>query len=212
MSETTKNMIEAWDANALVPEQDKKSLIVAIDAAVLRAQAVMLAACSQHVPWDTGHCACGQRWLPVGANNVAECWQDHIRALATPDIERALDQSRHDWLGTLPHDGSLLVVAGAETVRIFSGAALAEREREARLPLDQALDRINDIRNSIVGYQGFNFSMHAYPLVAALNAIGINGLGHEQARASLKEITAKIEKWQEDANASIAQLSKETPL
>lgn len=43
----------------------------------------------------------------------------------------------------------------------------------------RALDKINKIRNSIVGMQGFNFSEHAYPLVAALNECGFEGDGYE---------------------------------
>lgn len=42
----------------------------------------------------------------------------------------------------------------------------AERDR-----FKLALDKINGIRNSIIGIQGFNFSEHAYPLVAALDAV-----------------------------------------
>src|SRR6266404_270285 len=48
-----------------------------------------------------------------------------------------------------------------------------EQTREQEAKLREALDRVNDVRNSLIGYQGFNFSMHAYPLVAALNAVGI---------------------------------------
>lgn len=46
-----------------------------------------------------------------------------------------------------------------------------------------ALAKINCIRNSIIGMQGFRFSMHAYPLVAALNAAGFEGMSYEDAKA-----------------------------
>ncbi len=71
---------------------------------------------------------------------------------------------------------------------------------EAGQAMREALERINDVRNSLIGYQGFNFSMHAYPLVAALEAVGIKGMDYEEARGKLKEINARIEKWQAEAN------------
>ena len=46
-----------------------------------------------------------------------------------------------------------------------------ETERDA---LKATLRKINGIRNSIIGQQGFNFSEHAYPLVAALNEAGFD--------------------------------------
>lgn len=59
-------------------------------------------------------------------------------------------------------------------------------EGSARLAIaDKALEKINAIRNSIVGYQGFNFSEHAYPLVAALEEAGIKGASYAGNRANL---------------------------
>jgi len=48
-----------------------------------------------------------------------------------------------------------------------------------------ALSKISDIRDSIVGQQGFNFSEHAYPLVAVLGSVGFPGKGYEIARENL---------------------------
>lgn len=45
-----------------------------------------------------------------------------------------------------------------------------------------ALEGINAIRNSIVGLQAFNWSEHAYPLVALLDGIGCVGLEYDAAR------------------------------
>ena len=81
---------------------------------------------------------------------------------------------------------------------------MTDQEQQAR-EWREALDRINDVRNSLIGYQGFNFSMHAYPLVAALEAVGIEGMDYEEARAKLEEISAKIDKWQAEANKRIAE-------
>ena len=45
--------------------------------------------------------------------------------------------------------------------------------------------KVNAIRNSIVGMQGFNFSEHAYPLVYALNEAGFKGEPYEMAAKNL---------------------------
>lgn len=53
----------------------------------------------------------------------------------------------------------------------------AERD-EARA----VLAKINDIRNSIIGFQKVGWSEHVYPLVAALGEAGFEGEGYEEAR------------------------------
>jgi hypothetical protein len=50
------------------------------------------------------------------------------------------------------------------------------------MKLRTALDKINDIRNSIIGLQRINWSEHIYPLVAALDAAGLVGMGYDKAR------------------------------
>jgi len=53
------------------------------------------------------------------------------------------------------------------------------------IKLRAALSKLNEIRNSIVGVQGFNFSEHAYPMVAALNEAGFEGLPYPEAKANV---------------------------
>jgi len=48
-----------------------------------------------------------------------------------------------------------------------------------------ALDKINAIRNSIIGLQKISWSEHIYPLVAALNDAGIVGLDYQEATANV---------------------------
>jgi hypothetical protein len=48
--------------------------------------------------------------------------------------------------------------------------------------LVEALTKINDIRNSIIGFQTMDWSEHIYPLVAALNAAGFDGMSYPEAR------------------------------
>ncbi|MBR8343038.1 hypothetical protein KDX40_04705 [Burkholderia ambifaria] len=49
--------------------------------------------------------------------------------------------------------------------------------------LRNALISINGIRNSIIGLHTLNWSEHVYPLVAALDAAGFEGMGYPEARA-----------------------------
>lgn len=62
-----------------------------------------------------------------------------------------------------------------------AGRAAAERIAS----LEAALTKISDIRDSIIGAQTFNWSEHAYPLVAALDAVGFKGKGYETSRANV---------------------------
>jgi hypothetical protein len=55
-----------------------------------------------------------------------------------------------------------------------------------------ALRKIDEIRNGIVGYQKINWSAHIYPLVAALEEAGIHGEGYEVASAKAKTQVARI--------------------
>lgn len=68
----------------------------------------------------------------------------------------------------------------------FDSYRLVSRERDElkteNIKLRAALDRINVIRNSIVGLQNINWSEHIYPLVAALNDAGIEGMGYPESK------------------------------
>ncbi len=54
--------------------------------------------------------------------------------------------------------------------------------RDGRDKLQTLASSVNDIRNSIIGLQTVNWSEHIYPLVAALDAAGIQGLTFPEAR------------------------------
>lgn len=61
---------------------------------------------------------------------------------------------------------------------------------------DKALNKINGIRNSIIGLQKINWSEHIYPLVAALNEADIQGMEYNDARehfGTMLERTNKAE-------------------
>jgi hypothetical protein len=72
-----------------------------------------------------------------------------------------------------------------------NGRALNDAHTEIQ-QLTVALDRISAIRDSIISMQGFNWSEHAYPLVAALDEVGFHGAGHEIAPANLGTLIEQI--------------------
>ncbi len=58
----------------------------------------------------------------------------------------------------------------------------ADKRLDHAVKFEAAIEKINDIRNSIIGFQTMNWSEHIYPLVAALEEAGINGQGYPEAR------------------------------
>jgi hypothetical protein len=75
---------------------------------------------------------------------------------------------------------------------LASASLLVIRLRDAVRTMHDALTKISAIRDSIVGQQGFNFSEHAYPLVAALKAAGYEGAGYEISRKNLGTLIEQI--------------------
>jgi hypothetical protein len=79
--------------------------------------------------------------------------------------------------------------------------------------LEKLGSAVNVIRNSIVGMQGFNFSEHAYPLVAALEEAGFKGDGYELSRKNLGTLieqtkTAEAERDLAKAEAADARAAQ----
>lgn len=59
---------------------------------------------------------------------------------------------------------------------------MADTSNPAGEAMREALTKINAIRNSIIGLQTMNWSEHIYPLVAALEAAGFEGMDYPEAR------------------------------
>ena len=79
------------------------------------------------------------------------------------------------------------------------------RAYDELIALRKCTDRINEIRNSIVGFQTVNWSKHVYPLVAALDDAGIKGEGYEVSSEKattilddLKELRAELATLKEE--------------
>lgn len=73
--------------------------------------------------------------------------------------------------------------------------------------LRTVLEKIHEIRNSIVGLQTVNWSEHIYPLVAALGEIGLNAEGYEISHprfSTMLDRTLKAEKERDEAVADLA--------
>jgi hypothetical protein len=90
-------------------------------------------------------------------------------------------------------------------------ALLSERDRRER-ELRSALTKINYIRNSIVAMQKVNFSEHVYPLVAALDEAGFEGMDYPQALdyfGSMLERTRTAEDKAAAAESELATLRQQ---
>ncbi len=72
----------------------------------------------------------------------------------------------------------------------------AEVERQK-----QALLKINEVRNSIVGRQTVSFSQHVYPLVAALDEAGIKGADYATCRKQAEDEIERLTKKLDEARA-----------
>lgn len=75
--------------------------------------------------------------------------------------------------------------------------------REENERLRKALEKVDAIRNSIIGFQNVGWSDHIYPLVAALEDAGFNGKGYDVMRT---EIRTMLEA-ERQLSASQAQLN-----
>jgi len=105
----------------------------------------------------------------------------------------------------------------AEVKRTYQGVGLihivnaeyARRLEQQRDAVVEALQKINVIRNSIVAHQSCNFSEHVYPLVAALNEAGIEGMPYPAALAYFGPTTeraAKAEAERDELRREVAVL------
>lgn len=89
----------------------------------------------------------------------------------------------------------------------------ADRER-----LHMFGEKVNNIRNSIIGTQQLNWSEHVYPLVAALDEAGFAGLSFPEARAKMSTLIeqaasskAEVERLhnvQHDVRILVSELSE----
>lgn len=139
---------------------------------------------------------------PCDQNNGIP-WHDHpdcpMRSALciTPETDSAEQQGHFDS----PKDAK----AFARSLETRLASALSEIER-----LNGALEKINAIRNSIIGVQSFNFSEHAYPLVAALNEAGFAGMDYPKALEYFGSMLERTNQAEAQRDAALAELAKLT--
>lgn len=108
--------------------------------------------------------------------------------------------------GTLDEWVDAMLASAASTAALREELRVARERTDA---LEKMGDKVNVIRNSIVGFQGFNFSEHAYPLVAALNAAGFEGQNYPEALAyfgSMLDRTNAAESARDDYRKALAEV------
>jgi len=96
---------------------------------------------------------------------------------------------------------------------VVEAGAGTEKIRDLQI----ALAKINDIRNSIIGFQTVNWSEHVYPLVAALESAGFNGVPYSEAKdnagtlldkvAGLTAQVQQLEGWKGDQVQALIKMS-----
>jgi hypothetical protein len=84
-------------------------------------------------------------------------------------------------------------------------AALIVAAVNALPELLDALTKIDAIRNSIIGRQCANWSMHIYPLVAALDEAGFGGDGYDVARPKAE---AEVSAMNAEIDAAVARAER----
>lgn len=79
-------------------------------------------------------------------------------------------------------------IEAAKAVGIRQESIIMDRDARIKV-LEDALTKIDAIRNDIIGRQKIGWSSHVYPLVAALDEAGYPGLDYDAARAALGDKT-----------------------
>jgi hypothetical protein len=122
---------------------------------------------------------------------------------AQADVERRMfamreerDEARHE------RDEHAATLARVSLAQLRSGVAEAERDK-----LAAAIAKINKIRNDIVGSQAVNWSEHVYPLVAALNEAGVEGMPYPEAREVVATRIARLREVEAERDEARSQLA-----
>lgn len=123
------------------------------------------------------------------------------------DLAQAIEARRAETQSGSVHESAVTGSAGQAP----PSNPLPEEENRTRDDLREALEEINHIRNSIIGLQTMNWSEHVYPLVAALDAAGFEGMEYPEARenfGTMLERTNAAEKALTDALSRLSALQE----
>lgn len=151
-----------------------------------------------------------QQVVPLGAVDQIVRQQeeiDRLRAELEAERREVQTQKEINETGRAAHN--------SDRVRLDEiGRYLAEVRAEysqLKSELERAkitLEKINTIRNSIVGFQSINWSEHIYPLVAALDEAGIEGMDYPEAKQNFGTMLERTNK----AEAEFVRLKSELKL
>lgn len=149
-----------------------------------------------------------------------EAWQAMLSASPKPphQEEGALEIAgyayRDEWRGDRPWSLTQmrpaetrhriiepLVLRSAVEALLLSQASQIEALRKERDDYRAALEKIDAIRDSIIGFQTVGWSDHIYPLVAALKDAGFSGKGYDAMRTEIRTMLA--------AETKLAEVIKE---
>lgn len=122
----------------------------------------------------------------------------HVRESLDSGFQAAADKlhAEADTLrAEVASQAEALKLAVADNGSLHDTLAAHRRENER---LTRALTKIDAIRDSIIGGQTFNWSEHAYPLVAALGEAGYPGAGHKIASKNLGTLIERIKASEAD--------------
>lgn len=106
------------------------------------------------------------------------------------------------------------VQAELAAAEVLLAATQTEREKavEQATAYATALQKVSDIRDGIVGMQGFHWSEHAYPLVAVLDAAGFEGKGYEISRVNLGTLLEQRDALAKRVEELEAEAAEDAPL
>jgi hypothetical protein len=134
----------------------------------------------------------------------------------------ALMKQARRWRAVIANERGIRAMQRDITRGHMDRAEKAERERATadrlRLEALQEVERlkafarqVESIMDSICGAQAFNFSEHAYPLRAALDAAGFPGRGYEEARAGLGTLIENVKALELDNERLRARVAELEP-
>ena len=119
------------------------------------------------------------------------------------------DECEEDIQSLLSQVEELTVTLVQRDNDIAARDAELAKAREELAQKNAALEKINAIRNSIIGFATVNWSEHIYPLVAALNSAGCQGEGYPKSRENAGTLVEQIERAKAAGRADFPKNERE---
>ncbi len=120
--------------------------------------------------------------LELHALRSAKRWDADLFREERDEANKSLAECRRVWQGFINDCAALLGLPKLEGCLKYGGGAI----RKGITRLHGALEKIDGIRNDVIGRQHMGWSAHIYPLVVALNEAGFKGAGYDKAREKVE--------------------------